>query len=379
MKYDSVQQFNSVERYIMQMRPILRKPILFSDGTADYRIPPEPKAGEKVRIRFRTAANNVDLVLLCHGDERLEMAFVECDRDFDYYETEIQIGEERYGYHFEVISGMVRCCYDRAGVAREYRPQYEFVIIPGFSTPDWAKGAVMYQIFTDRFCNGDKTNDVVDGEYYYINRLTKKVENWEKYPENFDVANFYGGDLAGVISKLDYLQDLGVEVIYFNPLFVSASSHKYDTQDYDYIDPHLGVILEDGGEPMWEGCSDNRQASIYKKRVTSKKKSGGRQPAFYQAGGGKLTGEESELSLTVYLITAVPLISGLTGKKSMRAARGLNRARIFWHAVQRGAAAGGTVVLKAGGVPDDTGASADANGHGAVKTAPYKAPVYGRP
>ncbi|MFR1265971.1 MAG: phospholipase D-like domain-containing protein [Gemmiger formicilis] len=53
--------------------------------------------------------------------------------------------------------------------------------------------------------------------------------------------------------------------------------------------------------------------------------------------------------------------------------------RIFWHAVQRGAAAGGTVVLKAGGVPDDTGASADANGHGAVKTAPYKAPVYGRP
>lgn len=129
----------------------------------------------------------------------------------------------------------------------------------------------MYQIFTDRFCNGDKTNDVVDGEYYYINRLTKKVENWEKYPENFDVANFYGGDLAGVISKLDYLQDLGVEVIYFNPLFVSASSHKYDTQDYDYIDPHFGVILEDGGEPMWEGCSDNRQASIYKKRVTSKK------------------------------------------------------------------------------------------------------------
>lgn len=271
MKYDSVQQFNSVERYIMQMRPILRKPVLFSDGTADYRIPPEPKAGEKVRIRFRTAANNVDLVLLCHGEERLEMKLAERNRDFDYYETEIRLGDERYSYHFEVISGMVRCSYDRAGVAREYRPQYEFVIVPGFSTPDWAKGAVMYQIFTDRFCNGDPDNDVVDGEYYYIDRLTRKVEDWNQCPADFDVANFYGGDLAGVISKLDYLKMLGVEVIYFNPLFVSASSHKYDIQDYDYIDPHFGVILEDGGEPMWEGCSDNRQASIYKKRVASRK------------------------------------------------------------------------------------------------------------
>ena len=62
------------------------------------------------------------------------------------------------------------------------------------------------------------------------------------------MANFYGGDLQGVLDKMDYLEELGVEVIYFNPLFVSASSHKYDTQDYDYIDPHFGVIVEDGGE-----------------------------------------------------------------------------------------------------------------------------------
>lgn len=62
MKYDSVQKFNSVENYILQMRPILRKRALFSDGTSDYRIPPEPKAGEHVKFRFRTAADNVDLV-----------------------------------------------------------------------------------------------------------------------------------------------------------------------------------------------------------------------------------------------------------------------------------------------------------------------------
>ena len=271
MTYDSVQKFNSVENYILQMRPILRKRALFSDGTADYRMPPEPKAGDTVKIRFRTAADNVDLVVLCHEDEHIEMHLTDCDRDFDYYEAEIRVGEEQYKYHFEIISGMLRCTYDRAGVSRDFRPQYEFCIIPGFSTPEWAKGAVMYQIFTDRFCNGDTSNDVKTGEYYYINRQTKQVENWDKCPEDFDVANFYGGDLAGVLSKMDYLEELGVEVLYFNPLFVSASSHKYDTQDYDYIDPHFGVIVEDGGEPMPQDCCDNRQASLYKARVTNKK------------------------------------------------------------------------------------------------------------
>ena len=54
-------------------------------------------------------------------------------------------------------------------ISRELQEQYSFGIIPGFKTPDWAKGAVMYQIFVDRFCNGDPFNDVLTGEYYYIN------------------------------------------------------------------------------------------------------------------------------------------------------------------------------------------------------------------
>ncbi|MCC8017812.1 MAG: glycoside hydrolase family 13 protein [Lachnospiraceae bacterium] len=271
MKYNSEQQLYSIENYILQMRPILHKNSLFSDGTADYRIPPEPKANEKVRIRFRTDVNNVDLVILHHGEEDFEMRVAESDGQFDFYEAEIQLGEEAFRYYFEVVSGVLRCYYDRAGVAREHRKQYEFCIVPGFSTPDWAKGAVMYQIFTDRFYNGDPSNDVKSGEYYYINRPVKEVDFWETHPEDFDVANFYGGDLEGVYQKLDYLQDLGVEVIYFNPLFVSASSHKYDIQDYDYIDPHFGVILEDGGDPLPEGCTDNTRAEIYRKRVTSRK------------------------------------------------------------------------------------------------------------
>ncbi len=129
----------------------------------------------------------------------------------------------------------------------------------------------MYQIYTDRFCNGDTSNDVEDREYIYINEGVRRVRDWNRLPEPMDVRDFYGGDLKGIWDKLDYLQDLGVEVLYLNPIFVSPSNHKYDSQDYDYIDPHYGVIVEDGGECLPEGDNDNSHASKYIHRVVNKK------------------------------------------------------------------------------------------------------------
>ena len=134
------------------------------------------------------------------------------------------------------------------GITKEIDEHYSFGIVPGFHTPEWAKGAVMYQIFVDRFCNGDASNDVVSNEYCYIDEKVQKIDDWNCPPRAMDVRDFYGGDLQGVMDKLDYLQDLGVDVIYFNPIFVSPSNHKYDIQDYDYIDPHYGKIVNDGGE-----------------------------------------------------------------------------------------------------------------------------------
>ncbi len=129
----------------------------------------------------------------------------------------------------------------------------------------------MYQIMVDRFRNGDPTNTVEDGEYFYIGDRAVQVKDWNKYPEGYmAIREFYGGDLQGVIDKMDYLQELGVEVLYFNPIFVSPSNHKYDIQDYDYVDPHYGKIVKDGGTVLPEGCTDNRQASKYIRRVTSK-------------------------------------------------------------------------------------------------------------
>ena len=264
----SIYELNQRQQYMMQMRPLLRKHALFSDGTKDYRTPPEPGENEKVTLTFRTAKNNVDIVWLCHESGKIPMEKQETRGEFDYYRTEVQLGTEEYRYHFEIATGMLHCYYDRMGVTPQVRPEYSFAIVPGFSTPDWAKGAVMYQILVDRFCNGDSSNDVVTNEYYYIKVYSQHVENWEQYPADFGVGEFYGGDLAGVMKKMDYLQNLGIEVLYFNPLFVSPSNHKYDIQDYDYIDPHYGVIISDGGEELQPGETDNAKATKYIKRVS---------------------------------------------------------------------------------------------------------------
>lgn len=249
----------------------MNKTALFCDGTEGYVYPPEPKESELVTFRFRTAKDDVDRVGLVTSADTYVME-KECTRgEFDYYTFETRLGEELFRYCFEVQSGTEKYYYGRCGISREILEYYNFVVVPGFSTPDWAKGAVMYQIFTDRFYNGDKSNDVETNEYYYIGDYSQRVTNWDKYPANMGVREFYGGDLQGVMDKLDYLQDLGVEVVYFNPLFVSPSNHKYDIQDYDYIDPHYGKIVDDGGEVLPNGVTDNSQATKYKKRTTGLK------------------------------------------------------------------------------------------------------------
>ena len=249
----------------------MNKTALFCDGTEGYVYPPEPKESELVTFRFRTAKDDVDRVGLVTSADTYVME-KECTQgEFDYYTFETRLGEEPFRYCFEVQSGTEKYYYGRCGISREILEYYNFVVVPGFSTPDWAKGAVMYQIFTDRFYNGDKSNDVETNEYYYIGDYSQRVTNWDKYPANMGVREFYGGDLQGVMDKLDYLQELGVEVVYFNPLFVSPSNHKYDIQDYDYIDPHYGKIVDDGGEVLPNGVTDNSQATKYKKRTTGLK------------------------------------------------------------------------------------------------------------
>jgi len=90
--------------------------------------------------------------------------------------------------------------------------------------PNWVQDAIFYQIYPDRFAKGKKLPDI-------------GFEAWDSAPTTY---GFKGGDLYGAANKLDYLQDLGITAVYFNPIFASASNHRYHTFDYFNVDPLLG-------------------------------------------------------------------------------------------------------------------------------------------
>ncbi|MGZ4161335.1 MAG: pullulanase X25 domain-containing protein, partial [Neobacillus sp.] len=132
------------------------------------------------------------------------------------------------------------------------------VFDPGYQTPDWMKEAVVYQIYPDRFYNGNKANDHVKDKIGA--RGSQPIEHptsWSALPDNPNEQgtasytgdgewsnDFFGGDIAGIKAKLDYLQSLGVNTLYLNPIADAPSNHKYDTTDYKQIDPMFGTEKE---------------------------------------------------------------------------------------------------------------------------------------
>ena len=253
--------------------------MIFSDETGNFCTPAEPEKGEKVALRLRAAKGDVLKVSLCSGQERTPMRRrQEKEGAFDFYEGVTPPLWEPFSYHYEIYeekdntenadSESIRY-FNRLGLVAEADPAFDFCLIPGFCVPEWMKGAVIYQIYVDRFCRGNARTDVQTGEFCYLaGRQSEHCEDWEEMPHPWDVNRFYGGDLPGVLEHLDELKSLGVEALYFNPLFVSPSNHKYDTQDYDHIDPHLTVIPEDKGRLLYPTEADNRNAERYRKRTT---------------------------------------------------------------------------------------------------------------
>lgn len=242
-----------------------QKEALFHDGSSQF-----CKYNEKsdtYTFILRTTIGAVNQAFMAIDGYEMKMSHVDTKGRFDYYAINLALGTKMIKYHFRTV-GQYRLYYNVFGTSEHFSEEWEFEFTPGFKTPDWAKGAVMYQIMVDRFNNGDKSNDVMTNEYAYIGRGVSKVENWMEPPAVDGTRQFYGGDLQGVIDKLEYLEKLGVEVIYFNPIFVSPSNHKYDTQDYDYIDPHFGKIVNDNGKLLEDGDNNNEHAQRYKVRTT---------------------------------------------------------------------------------------------------------------
>ena len=123
------------------------------------------------------------------------------------------------------------------------------VYSPNFVVPSWAKDVVYYYIFPDRFRNGDSSNDPKPGVNKYQDQDIEFHRNWLDKPylsgtgdgsDKVYSNDFFGGDIAGIIEKLDYIADLGANTLYITPMFTASSNHKYDTADYKNIDPAFG-------------------------------------------------------------------------------------------------------------------------------------------
>ena len=220
-----------------------------TDGTAAFVSNPAPKIFEDVTIRLRmyedAPVKHVILRSMPNGMERLdEMHVAKRKNGFIYYEATLRMNERRIQYHFYLVCEHAVYFYTQREITT-YLPDhtYDFVLLADYEQPEWVKEAVFYQIFPERFCNGDTGNDVRNGEYTQNGYPTIRMPDWNlpALPyEQGHCLDFFGGDLQGIRKKIPYLKELGVTAVYLNPIFFAPTSHKYDCLDYFHVDPHFG-------------------------------------------------------------------------------------------------------------------------------------------
>ncbi|CAH1193573.1 Cyclomaltodextrinase [Paenibacillus plantiphilus] len=196
---------------------------------------------ETLHLRIRTKKGDIDAVKAVVGDKyawegtvnKLPMRLFISDTLFDYWEVAVKPPYRRLRYSFQLEKGRKKLWMTEKGFVPKLPGNadtfFDFPFINPidvFEPPAWVKEAVFYQIFPERFANGDPSISPAN------------IEPWGATPTP---DNFFGGDLQGVIDHLDHLTDLGVNAIYFTPLFEAVTNHKYDTQDYLKVDPHFGT------------------------------------------------------------------------------------------------------------------------------------------
>lgn len=221
---------------------------LHHDGSDLYVSDPYPHIGDTVRIRIRVdAAAPVSRIVLRTAPDG-EQALATMRRatgampPVQWWELDLPISEPVVHYRFIVESSEGIWHYSAAGPAA-FAPldSTDFRLLAGYVPPAWVRDSVFYQIFPDRFANGDPATDPIPDEFDYRGHGPLTLPWGERPPADHPVSLvYYGGDLPGIEQHLDYLQDLGVNALYLNPVFTAHSNHKYDVADYDNVDPHFG-------------------------------------------------------------------------------------------------------------------------------------------
>jgi alpha-glucosidase len=225
---------------------------LFHDQGPLYDSALGPTCSTPVTLRFRAFHNDITSANIKYYDTAdgsfhwvpLALYRQDATGSFDIWQGTIPASCSIKYYRFQVNDGTATTWYNAGGPRATEPGAGDFYILPNFATPSWARMGVMYQIFPDRFYDGNASNDVRTGQYTYLGSPTE-AKPWGASPyagAGYSNATvFFGGDLEGVDQKLDYIKNtLGATIIYLNPIFTAPSNHKYDTQDYYNVDPSLG-------------------------------------------------------------------------------------------------------------------------------------------
>lgn len=203
-----------------------------------------PTGGHDITIRLRTAKNDIESVWLFYESKyhiqdhqnKARMHKIFSGKEFDYFSIDLHLEDTRLAYVFYLYDGRDYKYFSEDGLTDTYdysKGFYNFFQFPYINKVDilpmvdWMRSARFYQIFVDRFCIGDRSKDMS-----YINM---------KWGDKPTPKSFAGGDLKGIIDKLDYIKSLGIDSIYLTPIFKSISNHKYDISDYLEIDKDFGT------------------------------------------------------------------------------------------------------------------------------------------
>jgi alpha-glucosidase len=226
---------------------------LFSDQGTLFDSNPEPAATQRITLTLRACAGDItsaNIKYLDTADNRfhwvpMQRAAKDPTGIFEFWRGVVPAGASLKRYRFQIKDGSDTAWLNGAGVTSREPSAGDFFIIPGFKTPDWMKDGVVYQIFPDRFYDGDPSNDVSNGEYMEAGCATER-HAWGTSvfarDKRCNSEVFFGGDLAGIDRKLSYIKGtLGADILYLNPIFRSPTNHKYDTQDYYVVDPAFGT------------------------------------------------------------------------------------------------------------------------------------------
>ena len=225
---------------------------LFHDQGPLYDSNPEPTATQAVTLTLRTFKSDITSANIKYYDSAdgayhwvaMHWTANDATGTFDLWQGTVPASASEKYYRLQINDGTATAWYNAAGISSAEPSSGDFYIIPGFKTPAWMKNGVMYQIFPDRFYNGDGSNDVTNGQYTYAGCATEQHAWGSSVFSNASGCNsavFFDGALTGIDQKLGYVKNtIGADIIYLNPVFRSPTNHKYDTEDYATVDPAFG-------------------------------------------------------------------------------------------------------------------------------------------